>query len=248
MKDGRPSRIFDIRYFIGAQRASSPYLEGQDDAQAFGQRLVWFLNSEELSLGAYHSLYLCFSPEIEPGQVRITDDGGDWWQRYTYVGVPTGFPDDEDSCEIAMQGTIAALKAIRPDCADLIDHADETVREYGNTLRFLIGSKSYKRYDLDIACTISARPEPSYLIARLTDRKTDVAVEAQPLPLGFPQECFNLSGSIRLIDFQIHSTHDAEFSVGWSPESIGWSFGENPQPAAPSGSDSYFSKRVIRPR
>jgi hypothetical protein len=78
-KDGRPSRINDIRYFHGHKHK---YLEGLRDAEAFGRRLAWLLNGEGFSLGAYHSLYIFLTPSLEPGVIQITDDGGDWWQCY----------------------------------------------------------------------------------------------------------------------------------------------------------------------
>ena len=55
MKDGRPSRLFDIRYFSPDRNS---YLKGKENVTAYGRRMAWYLNAEELSLGAYHSLYL----------------------------------------------------------------------------------------------------------------------------------------------------------------------------------------------
>ena len=79
-KDGRPSRITDIRYFHGDRHN---YLRGHDDAVAFGRRIAWFLNGEGFSLGAYPQLYLLLTPTLVAGTVEVTDYGGDWWQRYT---------------------------------------------------------------------------------------------------------------------------------------------------------------------
>src|SRR6516164_2696803 len=112
MKDGRPSRIRDIRYFHGL---AYRYLEGHHDAVAFGRRLGWLLNGESLSLGAYHSLYILFTPSLELGLVEITDEGADWWHRFVRVGVPPDFPNAGHASEVVVRGTVAALKAIRPE-------------------------------------------------------------------------------------------------------------------------------------
>src|SRR5262245_40571633 len=90
-KDGRPSLLNDIRHFYGTNSRESRYLEGHEDAVAFGRRLAWLLNGERVSLGAYSALYLLFTPSLEPGATSVTDEGGEWWQRYTHIGVPREF-------------------------------------------------------------------------------------------------------------------------------------------------------------
>src|SRR5262245_46674294 len=117
-KDGRPSRITDIRYFHGDRHA---YLKGHEDAVAFGRRIAWFLNGEGFSLGAYPQLYLLLTPTLDVGAIEVTDCGGEWWQRYTHVGVPCDFSSRADTAELVRQGTVAALKAIRPDLISLIE-------------------------------------------------------------------------------------------------------------------------------
>jgi hypothetical protein len=52
-KDGRPSRINDIRLFAGERYMTSPYLQGQEEAVAYARRMAWLLNGEEFSLGAF---------------------------------------------------------------------------------------------------------------------------------------------------------------------------------------------------
>jgi hypothetical protein len=67
--------------------------------------MAWFLNGERVSLGAYPALYLLFTPSLEPGAITVTDEGGDWWQRYTYVGVPSQFPDiPKNASELVVRG------------------------------------------------------------------------------------------------------------------------------------------------
>jgi hypothetical protein len=64
-KDGRPSLITDIRLFAGERYNSAPYLEGQEEAVAYGRRIAWLLNSEGFSLGAFPALYVLFTPLLE---------------------------------------------------------------------------------------------------------------------------------------------------------------------------------------
>ena len=197
MKDGRPSRINDIRYFHGHIHK---YLEGHEDAVAYGRRLAWFLNGEGFSLGAYHSLYILLTPSLEPGEIEITDYGGDWWQRYTYVGVPPDFPNTVDASDIVMRATVAALKAIRPDLATKIEDAEKTVRMHGDDLRFLLKTRQTKRYTVDISFNIAVWPNPSLLFVSLTNRSSGVFLEAPPTPMRFYADAFRLAGAIKIAD------------------------------------------------
>jgi len=103
-KDGRPSLITDIRLFAGERYNSAPYLEGQEEAVAYGRRIAWLLNSKGFSLGAFPALYVLFTPLLEPGSVKFTNEGCDWWQRHVYVGVTAAFPDSPDKRDIVMRG------------------------------------------------------------------------------------------------------------------------------------------------
>lgn len=194
-KDGRPSLINDIRYFQGNR---STYLKGLEDPVAFGRRLAWFLNGEGFSLGAYPSLYIFFDSSIDPGTVRVTDYGGDWWQRYTHIGVAQNFPNVPGAAELVITGTIAALTAIRPDLKTLIDSAGDTVRTHGGELRFLLKSRQTKHFQVDISFSIAVWPQPSHLFVSLTDPTDGVFLDAPPIPVGFYAEAFDLAGEIKV--------------------------------------------------
>jgi hypothetical protein len=197
--DGRPSRIYDIRYFYGATR-DSRYLEGHQDAVAFGRRLAWLLNGEGVSLGSYTALYVLLTTSLAPGHIQITDEGGAWWQRYTQVGVSPDFPNVPDSSEVVMRGTIAAMKAIRPDIAPLIEDAEQIVREHRENLRFLLKTRQTKRFVVEISCGIAVWPQPSLLFVSLTDRSSDVFLEAPAVPVQFYDQAFDLAGAIRVTE------------------------------------------------
>jgi hypothetical protein len=194
-KDGRPSRINNIRYFNGNLHS---YLEGHTEEVAFGRRLAWFLNGEGFSLGAYPELYIFFTTSIEPGAIKVTDYGGDWWQRYTHVGVTPDFPDDPESGKQIKYGTSAALTAIRPEKAELILDAAKIVDLYGADLRFLLKTRSTKRFKTEISFNIAAWPEPSSLFVSLTDLSNGEFLEATPIPLRAYFEAFDLAGSIKV--------------------------------------------------
>lgn len=213
MKDGRPSHIFDIRYFSPNRNS---YLEGREDVTAYGRRMAWFLNAEGLSLGSYHSLYICFTPTIEPGTVEVTDEGGDWWQCYVDVGVPDGFPCNRDATEIALRGTVSALKTIRPDAYEIIDSADGQVREHGAALRFLIRSKPYARYILTIATTIPTYPASSLLYVTITDKESCKYIELAPIPGGHYADAFHDASGIGIRDLDVEVSPDDQFSARWS--------------------------------
>jgi hypothetical protein len=204
-KDGRPSRIHDIRYFWCEEKSFTPvrsfsYLEGHDDAVAFGRHMAWFLNGEGFSCGAYPALYIQLTPTLRPGVIQITDEGGEWWKRYTYVGVPEGFPNVADSSEVVKSGTVAALKAIRPDLASVVENAEKIVRAHGDNLRFLIKTRQTKRYIVDLSCNIPVWKQPSYIFTSLTDLSSGAFLEAPPLLIEAYLYAFDYNGPIRVTD------------------------------------------------
>jgi hypothetical protein len=198
-KDGRPSRINDIRYFCGNMHS---YLEGQQDAVAFGRRLAMFLNGEGFSLGAYPSLYIFLTPSLASGAVKITDYGGDWWQRYTHVGVPPEFPNTHDASDVVMDATVAALKAIRPDLATTVESADRIVRTHGAYLRFLLKTRQTKRFVVEISFSVGVWPKPSHVHTSLIDLSSGEFLDAPPLPITSYSDAFDYTGPIRISDIE----------------------------------------------
>jgi len=199
-KDGRPSLINDIRLFAGDRSISSPYLKGQEEAVAYGRRIAWLLNSEGFSLGAFPALYVLFTPSLEPGLVRATQEGGEWWHRYVHVGVTADFPNAPDTLEVVMRGIVDALIEIRPDQVDLIRRSDAIVREHGEHLRFLLKRRDMAKQVVEISSNIAVWPGPSNLFIAHIDKTTGVYSEADPIALGFYTEGFDLVGGIRLED------------------------------------------------
>jgi hypothetical protein len=193
-KDGRPSLLNDIRYF----RSMNGYLEGHEDAFAFGRRLAWYLNGERVSLGAYTALYLLFTPSIEPGAIRVTDERCDWWHRYAFVGVPGEFPEMPDSSQLVMLETVNALKAIRPDLQETIEGAAKTVASERESLRFLLKSRATRRFIVEVSCNIADWPQQSSLYASLTDKSSGEYREAAPIPLQFYMDALDLAGAIKM--------------------------------------------------
>jgi hypothetical protein len=196
-KDGRPSLINDIRLFAGERHS---YLEGHHDAVAYGRRIAWFLNSEGFSLGAFSALYVLFTPRLEPGRVELTNDHGEWWHRYAHVGVTEGFPNGPDVLQTVTNGIVGAVLPTRPDRADMICRADSIVREQGDGLRFLLHRRETSKLVVEISFNIEAWPTPSHLFISHTDKATGVYSEADPIPLGWYMEGFELARGIRLQD------------------------------------------------
>ncbi len=216
MKNGRPSLLFDVRYFLNTK---SNYWR-DDWITAYGRRIAWYLNGEGLSLGSFHSLYLCFSTTLEPDSISTTEQGSDWWQRYVYVGVPKSFPDAAGSREVAMRGTVAALKALCPDAKDLIDAADQAVRAYGGDLRFLVRAKPYKDYVLQAATTISVHPNPTTLYFSVLSRTSGETVELPPIEGGMYFQAFSETSGIRLSDIEIRRSADGKLLAKWQTDAV----------------------------
>jgi hypothetical protein len=209
MKNGKPSLIFDIRYFFGNRHS---YLNDHTTT-AYGRRLAWYLNSLGISLGSYHSLYIHFTPEKPTGVVELDfyKGGGElWWLRYAHVGVALDFPDTDDAREMAMKGTVSALRVLLPNSHEIIEKADTVVRQEADDLRFLVREIAYKRYSVRIATTIAAHPEPSHLYATVAEVTTGAYAETPGLPIGPYTNAFDEARSISLRDFDIgHSAGDS---------------------------------------
>jgi hypothetical protein len=196
-KDGRPSRINDIRLFAGDGYS---YLEGDQEAVAYGRRMAWFLNGEDFSLGAFSALYVLFTPRLEPGTAQLTNDHGEWWHRYVQVGVTEDFPNVADALQVVMNGIVDALVVLRPDCVDTIRRAHSIVRKHRNDLRFLLLRRETKKLEVEVSFNIEAWPTPSRLFISYTDRATGAYSEADPVALGWYLEGFDLARSIRFKD------------------------------------------------
>ncbi len=193
-KDGRPSALNDIRLFAGDRYS---YLEGQEEAVAYGRRLAWYLNGEGFSVGAFPALYILFTSSLAPGTIRMTNDGGEWWHRYIHVGVEPSFPSAPGALDIAMRGIDDALIAIKPEHVDTIKRADETVRQHGQHLRFLLRRHATKKFTSEISSNIAVWPKPSYLFVAKWGNETGAYAEAEPIALRFYSEALSLSRKIK---------------------------------------------------
>lgn len=199
-KDGRPSLITDIRLFVGNSSTDCSYLKNHEEGVAFGRRMGFYLNGEGFSLGSFPALYVLFTSAEEDGSVRVADDLHEWWFRFVRVGVPENFPDVPNASEIVQKGVTATLLAVRPDQTDVVRRADAVVRRYGKDLRFLLQRREMAKLVLEISFNIEAWPRPSFLFISQTDKATGVYQEADPIPLGFYDEGFDLISGIRLQD------------------------------------------------
>lgn len=246
MKDGRPSRICDIRYFYGEHRFRSSYLEAYHDVWAFGRRLAFQLNGEGVSLGAYTALYILFTHSLKPGEIRITDDGGDWWQRYTYVGMVPDFPGGSDTAEIAMRETVSAIKAIRPDLGSVIGEADRIVSAHGNDLRFLIKTRETARFIVNMSFSVSMWREPSWLFLSLTEKENGVYREAPPIALDCYTSALGLANAIKVTGLGHAAPPDAPLAAWVSSDWHGGSLNKalvNFVPSKPP-----IMSKLVKPR
>lgn len=194
-KDGRPSRIKDIRLF-GLQE-----WEGGREAEAFARRLCWWLNSEGFGIGHDPALYIHFNPELPDGEIvaqppKFTPD--DWWFRQVAIGVPGDFP-GRDAMSSIPQGVVACLKELKPDDAELIDEAARIVDEAGSACRFLLKVKETAKELTEVSTTIGTWPGPSLLYVGLTDKATGAYREAPPAELKFYDDGVLLAGKVKIV-------------------------------------------------
>lgn len=197
-KDGRPSRVHDVRLFHGGR---NQYLKDCPGAWAFGRRLAWWLNGLDVSVGSHPAVYIHFTSEIAAGQVEIAPPNGfreNWWWRDVHVGVPADFlPHDGDPRLSA--GIVAALSALAPHERPNIDEAARIVAEAGDECQFLIRSKDTAKHVIDVSTTIGF-PKPSRMIVSLTDKATGAYLEAPPVAMKGYDDAVSLAGKVKVIN------------------------------------------------
>lgn len=103
-----------------------------------------------------------------------------------------------EASDLVVQGTVSALKAIRPDLTDTIEAAAALVGSERESLRFLLKSRETKRFIVEISCNISEWREPSGLFVSITDRSNGEYLEAAPIALGFYMDALDLAGTVRV--------------------------------------------------
>lgn len=195
-KDGRPSRIKDIRLFQGPHKSHV----NDSAAVAYARRLAWWLNGEGFGIGHDPALYISFDPALAVGEIRLdpprfTPD--DWWYREAYVGVSSDFNGD-DCLEAARTGTISVLKALVPEQSDLIDQAAQTVDEAGPEIRFLLKVKESASQILEVSTTIGTGRAATLLFMGLTSKESGIYRQAPPTSLGFYDDGVLLAGGVKL--------------------------------------------------
>jgi hypothetical protein len=184
-KDGRPSRLSDIRLFAG----SHGYLNSFEGVVAFARRLAWYLNSEDFSIGAPTHLYVSFSPSTPLGKATIGSAGMQWWSKFAYVGVPRELTQSPETERLLEDGIVLALLAARPDKQALIESAAATVREHGRSLRFLLKVKETKAYCAEVSFTIGEfRKWPTQVHVLRLDKSSGAMTDAPPINVIMPEE------------------------------------------------------------
>ncbi len=151
----------------------------------------------------------------------MTDEGGDWWQRYTLVGVSPDFPDADGADEIIMSGTVDALLKIVPEQAALIRDSGRLVRAHGPDMRFLLKRKETKQRTIDVAFSIAAWPKPSQLHVSITDNISGAYSEAPAKAMSFYTDGFDLVGSIVATETAITISPKKSFTARMASEKRG---------------------------
>lgn len=242
MKDGRPSRIYDIRHF----RARDWSYEDNDELTAYGRRLAWLLNSQGLSLGAFHHLYVCFTSDLASGSVCMLEPHREWWFRSVEVGVGERGEKAEISTKEGQSATLSALTAIRPDLEEMILAADKQVTAYGIGMQFLLKSYKYRDYSLHYSTNISVHPALSQMSLSIEDNLSGKRYLFPPIWHGIYFDNYGAATGVRVSDLDIVREVDNKLSVRrldalWPDASLGERLILGP-------SQAFFSGLVVRPR
>jgi len=240
MKNGKPSLLYDIRYFLNDQKA---YLR-HPAAVAYGRRMAWLLNSESISLGAFNSLYVNLSRSLSDGEISISNRGTDWWYLSIDVGVASFSESSTDALESVQEATVAALLEVCPEARDLIIWADKTARKHAEDIRFLVKSNNFKRYVFNVATTIPDNLDNTNLFVSVLDKQTGNEVELRPLAFGTYMLAFDDAEFLRLKDVDIEVLETGKLNADWSDK---FQTGRtNIRPRKIGYSSPYYTKLIRR--
>ncbi|MCY4180260.1 MAG: hypothetical protein OXD48_08300 [Litoreibacter sp.] len=181
MKNGKPSLFFDIRYYLDSDPA---HHKNYFELQAYGRRLAWLLNARGMSFGSFDTLTFLTDKKLTEQTLGEVGTGENWWFRNVYVGSHLEFKDEQKSLEAGREATLTALRQLCPDKSDQIDGADKIAMSYGESLRFVVRSKDYAKYRLELATNISAHPSEDLYFALITEKPTGDVVEVGPIQSG----------------------------------------------------------------
>lgn len=194
-KDGRPSRLRDIRIFAGNR---STYLD-RPTAVAHARRLAWWLNGEGYSVGSNHTVFVYLSTEHPEGylDLGVSIHRGEGWQmREVTVGVGSeqlAF----DADRVAIDAVERALSALNPQESGRVLQASKLVAGVGDGTRFLLRSKESVREVLEVCTTIATSPAPSRVTLSVTDMATGVYRESPAIHVPVYDDGVYLAGKIR---------------------------------------------------
>lgn len=239
MKNGKPSHLFEIRYNVGPE----PGYPVPPGAIAYGNRMAWLLNSEDISFGTFECLHMRFSKDLSDGAISITSEGTEWWFRYVDVGVGNLTASPSDPLGKMQDTTLAALLAFGDKHRDQILAADRIVRKHAGRIRFVVRSRDYKKYVLKVATTIPDDPRDTELFVSVISKETQKQAETRPLIHGIHSEAFRDASAISLRDLAIATLPDGRLEADWSEEFLKGRTNVGARPDIPT---PFYTKLVHR--
>ena len=208
--NARPIPLEDIRYFECEGLVDDGSYHHYTDklfhvpsrAWARANRLATLCHRKKVSI-TKRSLYLCFTPALPEGVVRLTDFRNEVWQRYVMYGLPLSFnqSDEESRVERVWMATLQSLRAMAPaEQIESIEEAASIVEEGGEDLRFSLASTKTKDYLAELAYTMPTWPSMAHLLLTITDRSSLAHGTCVLFESKLSDECGFLGGKVKIID------------------------------------------------
>lgn len=177
------------------------------------------LNAEDFSVGAYHHVYIAFSPALSDGEVVPTDFGLEWWQRYVAYGVPADFKSltDDQKLQRLQEATFDVLQTLSPDSLQLVQSIKERLSAEGPRTRILRAAKDTKAFRFEVWFDVPLWREQAYLYVLARNKCTGQVLEAPPLPLKDFEHAFPLVATISfakgILNLKPRQSFSAELSL-----------------------------------
>lgn len=173
-----------------------------NEAVALGQRIGRKCEEIGVSIGSASHLYLCFTPGLPNGELRLTEYAVEPWHRFILSGLDQSFNrlTVSERTRTVCDATFEAIGALAEAGAQLLPQLRTDVSTQGEALRVTIRTKETRRYHIAVEQTVPVHPNPSHIIARIESRVTSKRLEVRVAEVPFHDDGPSLVDRIAVVD------------------------------------------------
>ena len=173
---------------------------------ALGQRVGMKCEELGMSIGHADHLYLCFTPSLPDGEVRVTEYATEHWHRFVLCGMDlvvfNSLPDERKVAAVT-EATFSALHMLAPTEAPALEVLRHSVESEGEALRVCLKVKATKQYRVRVEQTVPVHPQPAEVFVEVTNLKTQRSKMVRVAEVKFYDDAPSLVDRIAIIDHKL---------------------------------------------